>query len=74
MIHEANVGIGIKGKEGAQASLASDITVSKFNHLSKLILFHGQLAYYRVSSAAIISIFKSFAWISALLLYQAICG
>lgn len=49
MILEANVGIGIEGKEGSQASLASDFSLQKFGDLKKLILWHGRLSYTRSS-------------------------
>jgi len=41
------VGIGIVGKEGMQASLASDFSILKFNYLRHLILWHGRLSYKR---------------------------
>jgi phospholipid-translocating ATPase len=47
MILEADVGIGIEGKEGMQASLASDFSLTKFGDLKKLILWHGRLSYRR---------------------------
>ena len=47
MILEADVGIGIEGKEGLQASLASDFSVKKFGDIKKLILWHGRLSYRR---------------------------
>lgn len=47
MILEADVGIGIEGKEGMQASLASDFSLKQFGDLKKLILWHGRLSYKR---------------------------
>jgi phospholipid-translocating ATPase len=47
MILEANVGIGIVGKEGKQASLASDFSINQFKYLRRLILWHGRLSYKR---------------------------
>jgi len=38
MIQAANTGIGIVGKEGLQASLAADFSLTQFSHISKLIL------------------------------------
>jgi phospholipid-translocating ATPase len=49
MIQSANVGIGIEGKEGKQAALASDFSVTKFNTILKLTLWHGRLAYMRTA-------------------------
>lgn len=45
MIQCANVGIGIIGKEGMQAALASDFSISQFKHIQNLILWHGRNAY-----------------------------
>ena len=47
MILEANVGIGIVGKEGKQASLASDFSINEFKYLRRLMLWHGRLSYKR---------------------------
>ncbi|KAB0353463.1 hypothetical protein FD755_023835, partial [Muntiacus reevesi] len=49
MILESHVGIGIKGKEGRQASRNSDYSVPKFKHLKKLLLAHGHLYYVRIA-------------------------
>jgi phospholipid-translocating ATPase len=38
MIQSANVGIGIVGKEGLQASLAADYSLTQFHHIAKLLL------------------------------------
>lgn len=47
MILEAHVGIGIVGKEGKQASLASDFSIDEFKYLRRLILWHGRMSYKR---------------------------
>lgn len=47
MIQSANVGVGIVGKEGKQASLAADFSVTQFCHLTKLLLWHGRNSYKR---------------------------
>ena len=47
MILEANVGIGIVGKEGKQASLAADFSINEFQYLKRLVLWHGRLSYKR---------------------------
>ena len=52
MIQCANIGIGIEGKEGLQASLASDVSVTKFKNILKLVLWHGRLSYVRSSVMA----------------------
>ena len=45
MIQEADVGIGIVGKEGLQASLAADYSIKEFKSLSTLLLWWGRNAY-----------------------------
>jgi phospholipid-translocating ATPase len=50
MIQEADVGLGIVGKEGKQASLAADYSVDRFMDLTRLILWHGRLSYKRSAS------------------------
>ena len=52
MIMEADVGLGIVGKEGKQASLAADFSINQFNHIKTLLLWHGRLSYKRSSSLA----------------------
>jgi len=44
------VGIGIVGKEGKQASLAADFSLTQFSHVAKLILVHGRNSYKRSAS------------------------
>ncbi|GIY86173.1 probable phospholipid-transporting ATPase VA [Caerostris darwini] len=38
MIQTGDVGIGISGKEGMQAAMASDYTMTRFKHLERLLL------------------------------------
>ena len=45
MILKADIGIGIVGKEGLQASLSSDFSILKFDILNNLILWYGRLTY-----------------------------
>ena len=45
MIQVADIGVGVVGKEGKQAALASDYSILKFKYLSKLVLWHGRLSY-----------------------------
>lgn len=52
MIQTGNIGIGIEGKEGLQAALASDFSVRKFKNILKLFLWHGRLSYVRTSLLA----------------------
>eukprot|EP00158_Paraphelidium_tribonemae_P008292 Partr_v1_DN28543_c0_g2_i7_m72678 putative ATPase class II type len=47
MIQAADVGVGIVGKEGKQASLAADFSVTQFSFLTRLLLWHGRNSYKR---------------------------
>jgi len=50
MIQAASVGIGIVGKEGKQASLAADFSITQFSHIGRLLLVHGRNSYKRSAS------------------------
>jgi phospholipid-translocating ATPase len=52
MIQAANVGIGIVGKEGKQASLASDVSITQFSHITRLFLWHGRSCYRSTAKVA----------------------
>jgi phospholipid-translocating ATPase len=47
MIQAADVGVGIVGKEGKQASLAADFSILQFRYLTKLLVWHGRNSYKR---------------------------
>lgn len=47
MIQAAHVGVGIEGKEGKQASLAADFSITQFSHVARLLLWHGRNSYQR---------------------------
>ena len=49
MIQEAHIGVGISGKEGAQAVQSSDYALAQFRYLQKLLLVHGRWGYKRIS-------------------------
>ncbi|KAI0341172.1 protein transporter [Trametopsis cervina] len=82
MIQAADVGVGIVGKEGKQASLAADFSVTQFSFLTKLLLWHGRNSYRRSAKLAqfvihrglIISImqavFSSIFYFAPIALYQ----
>ena len=52
MIQAADVGVGIVGKEGRQASLAADFSITHFQHLPKLLVWHGRNSYKRSAKLA----------------------
>ncbi|XP_070132005.1 probable phospholipid-transporting ATPase IIB isoform X19 [Equus przewalskii] len=47
MIQAADCGIGIEGKEGKQASLAADFSITQFKHIGRLLMVHGRSSYKR---------------------------
>jgi magnesium-transporting ATPase (P-type) len=49
MIQEAQIGVGISGKEGRQAVNSSDFAIAQFRFLVPLLLVHGRWNYRRIS-------------------------
>ena len=74
MIQEADIGIGISGKEGLQAVMASDYAISQFRFLTKLLLVHGRWAYVRSSELALNYFYKNITWLLVLFWHQFFCG
>lgn len=58
MITEADVGIGIEGKEGNQASLAADFSIKNFADVSDLFFWHGRRCYKNTATIASIIIHR----------------
>ncbi|KAJ2743238.1 putative aminophospholipid-translocase [Coemansia sp. BCRC 34301] len=52
MIQAADVGVGLVGKEGKQASLAADFSILQFSFLARLLLWHGRNSYKRSAKLA----------------------
>ena len=59
MIQEAHVGVGISGKEGLQASRASNYCFGRFRFLSRLLLVHGRYSYKRTAAMMQYSFYRS---------------
>jgi phospholipid-transporting ATPase len=59
MIQEAQIGVGISGKEGRQAVNASDFAIAQFRFLKRLMLVHGRSDYRRVSRVILFSLYKN---------------
>ncbi|KAK8844583.1 hypothetical protein IAR55_006430 [Kwoniella newhampshirensis] len=82
MIQAADVGVGIVGKEGNQASLAADFSINQFSYLTKLLLWHGRNSYKRSAKlsqfvihrgliiAVIQAVFSSIFFFAPIALYQ----
>ncbi|OHT13626.1 phospholipid-translocating P-type ATPase, flippase family protein [Tritrichomonas foetus] len=59
MLRTAHIGIGIMGKEGRQASIASDFAISRFSSLQRLLLIHGRFSFYRTAWLTQFCFYKS---------------
>uniref|UniRef100_A0A0E0J1I6 Phospholipid-transporting ATPase n=2 Tax=Oryza TaxID=4527 RepID=A0A0E0J1I6_ORYNI len=59
MIQQADIGVGISGREGLQAARAADYSVGKFRFLKRLILVHGRYSYNRTAFLSQYSFYKS---------------
>ena len=70
MIQEADVGVGISGKEGLQAVMASDYSIAQFRFLSRLLLVHGKWAYMRIAEMVLNYFYKNVMWLFVLFWYQ----
>uniref|UniRef100_UPI00398F7F6F phospholipid-transporting ATPase IF n=1 Tax=Pristiophorus japonicus TaxID=55135 RepID=UPI00398F7F6F len=73
MILEANIGIGIMGKEGRQAVRNSDYAIARFRFLAKLLFVHGHFYYIRISHLVQYFFYKNVCFITPQFLYQFFC-
>ncbi|GIX82493.1 probable phospholipid-transporting ATPase VA [Caerostris extrusa] len=74
MIQTGDVGIGISGKEGMQAAMASDYTMTRFKHLERLLLVHGHWCYDRLARTMLYFFYKNATFIFIICWYQWYCG
>ncbi|CAH8613520.1 unnamed protein product [Heterobilharzia americana] len=58
MIQAADLGLGLFGKEGRQASLASDFSLAQFKHVTQLLLVHGRNCYKNTAALALFVIHR----------------
>jgi len=71
MLLEAQVGVGIYGREGRQAAMSSDFAISQFKYLKRLLLVHGRWNYRRASKVVLFTFWRN-ALQSLLLCYYTI--
>jgi phospholipid-transporting ATPase len=72
MIQVAHVGVGIAGREGMEASLASDFSIGEFRFLKRLVLVHGRWFYKRNSKLVVYMIYKNAALASFAIWYATV--
>jgi magnesium-transporting ATPase (P-type) len=70
MIQAAHVGVGISGKEGAQAVNASDFALAQFRFLQDLLLVHGRWNVNRLVTAMLFSFYKNAVITGCLIIYS----
>jgi magnesium-transporting ATPase (P-type) len=70
MIMEADVGVGISGKEGRQAVLASDYSFAQFRFLKRLLLVHGRCSFFRNVDLVSYSFYKNIVFSFNQILFQ----
>jgi phospholipid-transporting ATPase len=51
--------VGISGNEGLQAARSSDVAISQFRFLKKLLMVHGTWSYQRLSQLILYSFYKN---------------
>lgn len=57
MIQQADVGVGIEGREGSEAASNADVSIKKFSQLKDLIMIFGHRQYIKVSKMILISFY-----------------
>jgi len=69
MLREAEVGVGVYGKEGSQAVNAADFCIHRFADLKRLLFVHGATSRHRIVIAARASLFVNMAFNSPQVLF-----
>ncbi|SSD61224.1 related to Probable phospholipid-transporting ATPase DNF3 [Saccharomycodes ludwigii] len=70
MIQSADIGVGIAGKEGLQASRSSDYSIGQFRFLLKLLFVHGRYNYSRTSKFVLCTFFKETLFYMTQMIFQ----
>ncbi|KAL3683459.1 hypothetical protein R1sor_001481 [Riccia sorocarpa] len=63
MLKAAHIGVGIGGREGMAAVLASDYALTRFRHLRRLLLVHGRWSYKRNREVVIYAFYKNIVYV-----------
>jgi len=73
MIQEAQIGVGIYGKEGMNAARAADYSFSEFRFLRRLLMIHGHYAYVRTAKMINLQFYKNLLFVCAQFFFQYAC-
>lgn len=65
MIKAAHIGVGISGREGRAAVLASDFSIGQFHFLARLLLIHGRWSAKRNREVVMYAFYKNFVYAMA---------
>lgn len=74
MIQEAQVGVGISGREGRQAVNSADFAIAQFRYLSRLLLVHGRWNYSRTCKFTLYSFWKNATLVLLMFFYVNLSG
>ncbi|KAK5781085.1 aminophospholipid-translocating P4-type ATPase DNF3 PWA37_002008 [Arxiozyma heterogenica] len=70
MIQAADIGVGITGKEGLQASRSSDYSIAQFRYLLKLLFVHGRYNYIRTAKFVLCTFYKELTFYLTQVIFQ----
>jgi len=74
MIQEAQVGVGIAGREGRQAVNNSDFAIGQFKYLQRLLLVHGYWNYYRACKFTLFTFWRNMVQVFMIFWYSFTTG
>jgi len=74
MIQEAQIGVGIYGREGRQAVNSSDFSIAQFQYLTRLLLVHGRWNYRRASKFTLFTFWRNAVQVLLMCFYTFCCG
>lgn len=70
MIQRADIGVGLAGREGMQASKSADYSIAQFRFLLKLLLVNGRYNYVRTCKFVLCTFYKEFLFYLTQMIFQ----